>query len=742
MRDNDLTGAWRLTGEEPWEMGGRIGPLPCRVPGSVFSALQEAELAPIPSTPGEQAACEWVSRRTWTYACLYTPPQEPYEGRSEKHYLHLRVAGHGYVSIDGDKVGLLEGPWREGIFDVTKYMEREGSRVLSVTIERPMEDEGPVPRAGILDARVRSVAFCRIEQARAQGYPDRIEISARVMGFASGNVRCQYRVLLGDELVASHDEQERLIADSQEYTHTIPINGMKPWGLGGGAVYTVRLTIERGGTRCDQALLRAANRMAFFSSMPFMLSGLPYALHNGGARALIYGMNVLPPVSIAQIEAFARAGINLLRFHGPMPPDGAALDACDRLGIAVWQELPADPPAARDAARQLVQYPCVLAMSAGHALTGPDGSPAGLTHPDVAAVHTAARDVCPNAAFFPTSPAGPLAMLDGAYDGRMLSHDVHGPLDYGAQTRRRLDGTDALLLSKVGFQAPEALPQGGDFHRVYGSYALWLEELCGFLPDMDSMLRIGRFVQAEAVHYAVASVRRRDMERCAGLILWAGNSQGITGASYALLDTSGRERPALNALRRANRPLAVSAKMEKIAYLRGETLEAEIFLHAPRGESGMIAISAKLCDMRGVCRAEELWQVFAREENNLCGTLKAALPAETPEMLLLCLSAERAGETVFRDVCVLPVPFEGEPPFAPLVRLPKGAPVVALRDGKPGVVNDGPDALLGVAAYAGTEILFAGALMPWERAPIDLPEGFAPGDVRVEALNPRGMLER
>ncbi len=734
MRDVNLAGAWRLSGETPWEDGDAIDPIACRVPGDALYALEEAGLIAPARTAQEMRAREWASRRIWTYACTFTLPEEPYEGRSEKHFLQLRVAGRGSALIDGLEVGRFFGPWRESVLDVTRFLEDGQTHSIVLRIEQPMEEEGPAPRAGVLDARVRSVAFLRIEALRARVEGDKLIADACVEGFSSGRVNLRYRVLLGDELTAAFDAQEKLIADRQSYRHEIPLPDAQVWRAGERGAYTLRLSVERGGVRCDEGQISVAVRRHTFAPPAGHIAALPYALYDGENQVFLRGVNVAAPVTALELTSFARAGANLVRFHGAMPPDDAALQACDALGLNVWLEVPPDPSYAADAARRLAAHPCGALLSAGHGLAGPDGAPAGPMHPAAYAVREAALAQNPTLTVLPSSPSGPVAELLERYEGRGLCHDVHGPLDYAEDLYARLDAADALLLSKVGFSAPQRLPSG-DWRAQGAGFLAWMEALCGPLPDQEAYVRVGCHMQAETLRYAALSARRREGGGCAGAIIWRGNAPEAGAISHALLDADGLERPALWALSRAWAPVAVSAKLDKSWFLRGEPLRAEVFLHVPAGGAGLYAVSAQIVDVRGVALEEGLWQVSARAACSRAGELALALAFDAPDLLFLRLKVAQWEETLFQDTYTICIPHEGEPVFAPLLRLPAAKPSVGLRDGAAELVNDGPFALLGATVHAGRELLCGGVVMPWERIPLRLPEGVLPESLRLGAMN-------
>ncbi len=218
----------------------------------------------------------------------------------------------------------------------------------------------------------------------------------------------------------------------------------------------------------------------------------------------------------------------------------------------------------------------------------------------------------------------------------------------------------------------------------------------------------------------------------AGVIWHRGNMPHPLAVSCALLDLNDGERPALGGVKRMAGGIAVAVEMEKPYYYKGETVAAKLRLLAPPSDDKLYRVEARLTDTRGNAMAERTYQ--ARGGGDIAGEIACPLGADAPETALMWLQVFDGFSPVFRDTWAIAIPREGEPPLAPLRRLPKAVPALTVMEDKLVLTNDGPEALLGLTLYAAGRIIYAGAMLPWEarEMPVD------PSTVeslRIEALN-------
>ncbi len=114
------------------------------------------------------------------------------------------------------------------------------------------------------------------------------------------------------------------------------------WSPDSPQLYTLRLTLGDGEEVWDTVDERIGLRFAAFpADGPFLLNGQPLRLHGTHRHEDWAGCGAAVPDELTRRELalVKEAGFNFIRLaHYPQAP--AALDACDELGLVVWEELP------------------------------------------------------------------------------------------------------------------------------------------------------------------------------------------------------------------------------------------------------------------------------------------------------------------------------------------------------------------------------------------------------------------
>ncbi len=313
------------------------------------------------------------------------------------------------------------------------------------------------------------------------------------------------------------------------------------------------------------------------------------------------GLQSTPDACRAALEQVRSAGMNMLRLAGTLvPEEDHFYDACDELGLLVWQDLmfasmdyPFDDAAfAQDAAaevQQLVQrlhHHACLAVLCGNSEVEQQaamwGAPRELWQPRF--FHETAASLCregaPGAAYWPSSAHGGAFPHQactgttsyygvGAYE-RPLEDARRSGLAFATEclafanvphgsTLERLTGGLATRVHHPQWKqrSPRDLGAGWDFDDVRDHY---VGRLFGVDParlrhaDHDRYLALGRLATAETMAAAFAEWRR-PASTCGGALLlflrdlWA-------GAGWGVLDDRGVPKSAFHALRRALAPTA------------------------------------------------------------------------------------------------------------------------------------------------------------------------------------------
>jgi beta-mannosidase len=366
-----------------------------------------------------------------------------------------------------------------------------------------------------------------------------------------------------------------------------------------------------------EARLRLAGRTVPLAPVGFRTIAIDtaddgFALSVNGVPVFCRGANWTPPdaaaldADAATCDAVLRrvrdAGLNMLRVNGAMVYESDAFhDACDRLGVLVWQDFmfanmdyPVDDPqfatAARDeAAQQLARWQArpSIAVLCGNSEASQQAAmwgaaraqwlPSWFEH-DLAAL---CADRCPGVPYWPSS----------AHGGAFPHQNDRGTTSYygvGAYLRPLEDArrsgvrfaTECLALANVPSEAALARLPGGAAVRVH--QATWRERaprdlgagwdfddvrdhyvrrLFGVDPaalrarDHERYLALGRAASAELMRATFAEWRRPGSACRGGLVLFLHDLWA--GAGWGLLDDLGQPKAAFQGLRQACAPRAV-----------------------------------------------------------------------------------------------------------------------------------------------------------------------------------------
>ncbi|HKP67091.1 MAG TPA: glycoside hydrolase family 2 protein, partial [Casimicrobiaceae bacterium] len=301
--------------------------------------------------------------------------------------------------------------------------------------------------------------------------------------------------------------------------------------------------------------------------------------------------------ALAQVQA---AGLNMLRVNGCMVyEDEAFFDACDELGLLVWQDFMfanMDYPAGDEAflasvqeeARQQLaiwQSHPSLAVICGNSEAEQQAAMWGAARETWSQPlfdeHLAelAREYCPGVAYWPSSAHGGSFPHQndvgttsyygvGAYL-RPMEDARRSGLRFASEclafanvpppaTVARMPGGASLRSHHPTWKArtPRDLGAGWDFEDVRDHY---LQRLYGVDPaalrseDHERYLQLSRAVGAEVMQ-ATMSEWRRPASACRGALVWFLRDLWA-GGGWGLLDDQGAPKAAFHGLRRASSPI-------------------------------------------------------------------------------------------------------------------------------------------------------------------------------------------
>jgi beta-mannosidase len=609
---------WHVGPERPWDAPGWF---PARVPGSVLDDLVRAGEAPDPRHERDSRLSEWVPERTWIYRRRLVV---------DAPLLRCEGVDHACtVLLDGQELAEHEGLFRPFEVDVSGFADGDEHLLAIVVHPAPASEPqvGRTSRVRVHKPRMNyGWDFC--PRLVHQGIWRPVLLVDRPVRHPSVVLRDGVGTVEADGEVVLRVEEPEL---------------WWPNGMGAQRLYPVEL---------DDRLLHVGFRTV--ELVPPEPGVLPYAVVVNGERMYVKGWNWCPvdalygvpqPERLARLlELAARAHVNLLRVWG-----GGLLETpefyarCDRLGLLVWQEFSQSSsgqesePAADQGFVELMRaeadavipprrhHPSLAVWCGGNELTRRrDGGDVPLddTHPVLAALHGAVRELDPGRAWLPTSPSGPRfanRLETIAVDPEGL-HDVHGPWEHqGLREQYALyDAGTAILHSEFGVEgmtnrdAHERLIDAE--HRwpadrsnpVYEHLGAWWNnapfvQRCfgGRIDGLETMRRASQWLQYDGLRYAVEANMRRP--RSVGVIPWQLNESFPNAWCTAAVDWHGEPKPAYWGVARAYRPDHPSAQFATCAW--GGEREVRARIHGD--------VTARLVNLDGTVVAEARDEIAA-----------------------------------------------------------------------------------------------------------------------------------
>ncbi|MBN1284341.1 MAG: hypothetical protein JXB47_02985, partial [Anaerolineae bacterium] len=382
-----------------------------------------------------------------------------------------------------------------------------------------------------------------------------------------------------------------------------------PWypnGKGEQPLYTLNVVLyDADGAEIDRATRRVGFKHVEWQPCEGAPPGAdPWLCVVNGAPVFLQGVNWTPvrpnfaDVTEAncrqRLETYKALGVNILRVWGGAVLEKAWFyDACDELGLMVWQEFPLsssgtdnyapdDPQSiaelaavARSYIARRQHHVSLLLWCGGNELMNlpspdnPFGRPLDLRHPMLRRFAEIVRAEDPARRFLPTSAQGPRFMANPLEFGQGVHWDVHGPWDVSGTIGLEWDEywrkDDALFRAETG--APGASPVDiieqykGDCDVMPASFEnpLW-RRTSWWIEWPHYIKEHGKEPESLAAYVAWSQQRQRDalatavgackarFPRCGGIILWMGHDCFPCTANTAILDFHGRPKPAAEGL--------------------------------------------------------------------------------------------------------------------------------------------------------------------------------------------------
>ncbi|WP_129843269.1 glycoside hydrolase family 2 protein [Streptomyces sp. RFCAC02] len=657
--------------------------VPAEVPGCVHTDLLAAGLIPDPFDGDNETALAWIGRHTWEYrTTLRAAPPAPGE-RVELVCEGLDTLAA--LRLDGELLGRTENQFRTYRFDLTHRLtggedrERELSVAFSSAtdhVERAAEIYGPRPHVNahpfwalrkmacnfgwdwgpdLVTAGIwRPVSIERWHTARLAAVRPLTTVDGTT-GRLTAHLDLAWAApdapaagVTATVRVGERTARATITPGASRVTVTLDVPDAALWyprGYGDQALHDVEVTLhDAAGALLDRYARRVGFRTVTLDTTPDE-HGVPLHITVNGTVVLVRGANWIPDDAFVtridaaryrrRVDQAVAADCNLLRvWGGGIYESHAFYDACDELGVLVWQDflftcagyaeeepLRGEVEAeAREAVTDLSSHASLVLWCGGnetiaafaewgwrhhlHGKTWGQGYYEDLL-PRVVAELDPTRPYVPNS---PYSHA-PYASPDAPHLGDMHIWDVWNSKDwthYADHTPR--------FASEFGYQGP---PSWTALTRVVhdtplhpdGPHLLVHQKA----DDGNAKLRRGLLAhfpepagfadwhwatqlnQARAIGFGVSHFRSL-APLCTGSVLWQLNDCWPV-VSWSVIDGDGRQKPAWYALRHAHADrllhfrdtpdgLAVTALDDHAEPWRGDLiLRAHDMTGAPLGEA-------------------------------------------------------------------------------------------------------------------------------------------------------------
>ncbi|GJF27225.1 glycoside hydrolase family 2 protein [Streptomyces sp. HO565] len=372
---------------EGWSLCHSDNLLPAQVPGCVHTDLLAAGLIPDPFLGVNEPAVAWVGQRAWTYARDLPASDTAGEGHERTDLVFDGLDTAATITLDGREVGRTRNMHRRYRFDVTGHHGRlevdfasaydEAASVRALTGERPNVypepfqyirkmassfgwDWGPtLVTAGVWrPVRLERWSTARLADVRplvtVHDGTGRVEVRVEVERTAQGTARpLTVRATVGDGLA-----EARGVVEGTQAILTLEVPDVALWwprGYGDQSLYDLELELaeEAASLGAEERTLDSWRRRIGFRTVELDRSadehGTGFTFVVNGERIFARGVNWIPedvfPSRITpdryrtRLRQTADAGVDLVRiWGGGIYEDDAFYDACDELGLMVWQD--------------------------------------------------------------------------------------------------------------------------------------------------------------------------------------------------------------------------------------------------------------------------------------------------------------------------------------------------------------------------------------------------------------------
>lgn len=748
----DLHSAWEFRAADPAlslreNFAASEGWRAATVPGTVYQDLLAHGLIPDPHVGLNEAEVQWVAERDWCYRCRFDLSLATLGPQTDLVFEGLDTFAE--VWLNGRRILASDNMFVPARVAVAAAL-REGSNLLEIRFESALR-KGREQEAKFGRRHLWNGDASRLYVRKAQyhygwdwgpvmltagpwqpvwlhSYAARIDDLESTVWLSESldAARIDLRTaIVGAEEVAQgviehrlYDPTGNLIAEQRapltpDCEASLPLAQPELWwpaGHGAQPLYRLETIVRTGDRVLDRVARRIGLRRLRLVQEPVAGErGLSFYFEVNGKAIFTGGANWIPDDTLLnrisparyreRVQQAVAGNMLMLRvWAGGIYESEAFYDACDELGVLVWQDflfacglypaheafLASVEAEARAAIRRL-RHRASLALWCGnnedYAIAesiGLYGAGKDMARFDARAIYegllpTLCARLDPQRPYWPGSPYSPSSTVtlnsDDATVGDRHSWEVWHKEMLPYQHYQKVE---ARFVSEFGMQAhpsldvlEAAIPEAERFplsrtmtaHNKAGSavfpdghrrLAVYVADTLNAGPSLAESVYATQFVQAEAMRYAYQDFRRRWQQPGAravgGALVWQFNDCWPV-TSWAVIDSAGVVKPAWHTIRRALAPCALA--------VRATAGQAVICLMNSTTEAVAARLELAVYGLTGACYVAT--QHDGEAAANASTTLSLPLPHFT-EPVIVAVRWVADGQTLAED-CAWPEPY-------------------------------------------------------------------------------------